>query len=328
MKLPKYAYFQRSNRSVRRGAPGRPHARLELRHRMLRGPARPLERRGAGALRLPAGGPLPSVPRFDAAPHHAVPDTAQELVGHLLELLRAEELRTDCYIRPLAFYADETIGVRLHDLTPAISMVAFPFGKYFDNDESGAHVTISSWKRINDNMIPPRGKIAGSYVNSALARSDAQRAGFDDAVTLNKDGHISEGSVANIFLVRHGEVITPPVTDDILEGITRLTFMTLMKEELGITPSSVRSIAPSWAWRKRRSSWAPGRRSSRSRAWTTGRSEGPARQTDHAASRSLLRGRSREEAEVPFLVRARLRSRRPGGRLTRPGLRMTGPPTN
>ncbi len=164
-----------------------------------------------------------------------LPDTPQELVGHMLELLRAEELRTDCYIRPLAFYADETIGVRLHDLTPAISMVAFPFGKYFDNDESGAHVTISSWQRINDNMIPPRGKIAGSYVNSALARSDAQRAGFDDAVTLNKDGHISEASVANIFLVRHGEVITPPVTDDILEGITRLTFMTLMKEELGIT---------------------------------------------------------------------------------------------
>ena len=163
-----------------------------------------------------------------------LPDTSEELVGHMLDLVRAEDLKTDCYIRPLAFYADETIGVRLHDLTPTISMVAFPFGKYFDNDE-GAHVTISSWKRIDDNMIPARGKIAGSYVNSALARSDAQRAGFDDAVTLNKDGHISEGSVANIFLVRHGDVITPPITDDILEGITRATFITLMKEELGIT---------------------------------------------------------------------------------------------
>ncbi len=145
-----------------------------------------------------------------------------------------EDLKTDCYIRPLAFYADETIGVRLHDLTPAISMVAFPFGKYFENDD-GAHVTISSWKRIEDNMIPARGKIAGSYVNSALVRSDAQRAGFDDAITLNKDGHISEASVANIFLVRHGEVVTPPVTDDILEGITRATFITLMKEEFDIT---------------------------------------------------------------------------------------------
>lgn len=163
-----------------------------------------------------------------------LPETIEDLLGHLNELLRAEELKTDCYIRPLAFYADETIGVRLHDLTPAVSMVAFPFGKYFDNDD-GAHVTISSWKRIDDNMIPARGKIAGSYVNSALARSDAQRAGFDDAITLNKDGHIAEGSVANLFLVRNGAVVTPPVTDDILEGITRSTFMTLLKEEMGIT---------------------------------------------------------------------------------------------
>ena len=163
-----------------------------------------------------------------------LPDTIEDLVGHMLELVRAEELKTDCYIRPLAFFADETIGVRLHDLTPAISMVAFPFGKYFDNDD-GAHVTISSWKRIDDNMIPARGKIAGSYVNSGLARSDAQRAGFDDAITLNKDGHISEGSVANFFMVRKGAIVTPPVTDDILEGITRATLMTLLKEELGLT---------------------------------------------------------------------------------------------
>jgi branched-chain amino acid aminotransferase len=162
-----------------------------------------------------------------------LPDTIEDLVGHLLELVRAEDLKTDCYIRPLAFYADESIGVRLHDLTPAISMVAFPFGKYFDNDD-GAHVTISSWKRIDDNMIPARGKIAGSYVNSGLARSDAQRAGFDDAITLNKDGHISEGSVANFFMVRKGAIVTPPVTDDILEGITRATLMTLVKEELGM----------------------------------------------------------------------------------------------
>jgi branched-chain amino acid aminotransferase len=163
-----------------------------------------------------------------------LPDSIEDLVGHMLELIRTEDLKTDCYIRPLAFFADETIGVRLHDLTPVVSMVAFPFGKYFDNDD-GAHVTISSWKRIDDNMIPARGKIAGSYVNSGLARSDAQRAGFDDAITLNKDGHISEGSVANLFMVRNGAIVTPPVTDDILEGITRATLMTLVKEEFGLT---------------------------------------------------------------------------------------------
>ena len=163
-----------------------------------------------------------------------LPDTIEDLVGHMLELLRTEDLKTDCYIRPLAFFADETIGVRLHDLTPVVSMVAFPFGKYFDNDD-GAHVTISSWKRIDDNMIPARGKIAGSYVNSGLARSDAQRSGFDDAITLNKDGHVSEGSVANFFMVRNGVIVTPPVTDDILEGITRATLMTLFREEMGLT---------------------------------------------------------------------------------------------
>jgi branched-chain amino acid aminotransferase len=163
-----------------------------------------------------------------------LPDTIEDLVGHMLELLRTEDLKTDCYIRPLAFFADETIGVRLHDLTPAVSMVAFPFGKYFDNDD-GAHVTISSWKRIDDNMIPARGKIAGSYVNSGLARSDAQRSGFDDAITLNKDGHVSEGSVANFFMVRNGVIVTPPVTDDILEGITRASLMTLFREEMGLT---------------------------------------------------------------------------------------------
>ena len=159
--------------------------------------------------------------------------TPENLLGHLRELLRAEELRTDCYIRPLAFLADETIGVRLHDLKPAVSIVAFPFGKYLDN-EDGAHVTVSSWRRIDDNMIPARGKIAGSYVNSALAKSDAQRAGFDDAIVLNQEGRISEGSVANIFLVRNGSVITPPVTDDILEGITRRTVIELLREELHV----------------------------------------------------------------------------------------------
>ena len=163
-----------------------------------------------------------------------LPDTIEDLVGHLLELVRAEDLKSDCYIRPLAFFADEAIGVRLHDLTPVISMVAIPFGKYFDNDD-GAHVTISSWKRIDDNMIPARGKIAGSYVNSGLARSDAQRSGFDDAITLNKDGHVSEGSVANFFMVRNGVIVTPPVTDDILEGITRASLMTLFQEEMGLT---------------------------------------------------------------------------------------------
>jgi branched-chain amino acid aminotransferase len=101
--------------------------------------------------------------------------------------------REDCYIRALAFYGDETLGVRLHGLTPEVSIVALPFGHFVQNDEN-AHACISSWQRISDNVLPARGKIAGGYVNSALAKSDAQLAGFDEALVLNDDGHVCEGS--------------------------------------------------------------------------------------------------------------------------------------
>jgi branched-chain amino acid aminotransferase len=130
--------------------------------------------------------------------------------------------------------------VRLHNLTPAVSIVAIPYGRYVDNDES-IHATISSWRRVDDTMIPPRGKIAGAYVNSAFAKTDAQRAGFDEAIVLNQDGHVSEASAANVFLVRRGTAITPPVTDNVLEGITRRSVIELLTKELGV-PVVERSI--------------------------------------------------------------------------------------
>lgn len=155
------------------------------------------------------------------------------LVNITLELLRAEGLRQDCYIRPLAYKSDETIGVRLHDLHDALTIFAVPFGRYVDNEE-GAHVTISSWRRVSDNTIPARGKITGAYVNSAFVKTDAQRAGYDEALVLNRDGHVAEGSAENLFMLRDGVVITPPVTDNVLEGITRRTIITLMRDELGM----------------------------------------------------------------------------------------------
>ena len=159
--------------------------------------------------------------------------TAAELTKALIDLLRQENYKTDAYIRPLAFYSDEIIGVRLHDLTPALAMVALPFGKYVEKDE-GSHVTFSSWRRVDDNMVPARGKITGAYINSAFAKTDAQIAGFDEAIILNQDGHICEGSAENIFVLRNGVVLTPPITDNILEGITRQTVMTLLREKLGL----------------------------------------------------------------------------------------------
>jgi branched-chain amino acid aminotransferase len=158
--------------------------------------------------------------------------TENELWEGLRSLLRHEELRTDCYIRPLAFYGDENLGVRLHDLHPEVAIVAFPFGRYIANEE-GAHVCVSSWQRVSDNVLPARGKIAGSYVNSALAKSDAQLAGFDEALVLNDGGHVCEGSAENVFVVREGVVATPPVSEDILEGVTRRTVMQLLREDLG-----------------------------------------------------------------------------------------------
>jgi branched-chain amino acid aminotransferase len=160
--------------------------------------------------------------------------TEESLSAALVELLRAELYREDCYARPLAFYGDESVGVRLHNLTPEVSIVAFPYGRYLENDES-LHLTISSWRRIDDNMIPARGKIAGAYVNSALVKTDAQRAGFDDAIVLTQDGHVSETSAANFFLLKNGVAVTPSITENVLEGITRRTVLELLGQELGLS---------------------------------------------------------------------------------------------
>jgi branched-chain amino acid aminotransferase len=157
--------------------------------------------------------------------------TPESLTQLTIDLLRADGYQQDVYIRPLAYKADETIGVRLHDLQDEITIFALPFGLYVQND-TNAHVTFSSWRRIDDNMIPARGKITGAYANSALIKTDAVKAGYDEALVLTQDGHLSEGSAMNVFLVREGLLVTPPVTDNILEGITRRTVIELARNEL------------------------------------------------------------------------------------------------
>jgi branched-chain amino acid aminotransferase len=159
--------------------------------------------------------------------------TPESLTQLTLELLRAEGYRCDVYIRPLIFKADEMIGVKLHDLKDELSIVAVAFERYVAND-TNAHVTVSSWRRVDDNMIPARGKVSGAYANSALIKTDAVQAGFDEALVLTQDGHVSEGSAMNVFMVRNGVLITPPITENILEGITRRTAIELAREELGI----------------------------------------------------------------------------------------------
>ncbi len=158
--------------------------------------------------------------------------TEAQLVDITLEVLRAEGHKEDVYIRPLAYISEEGIGVRLHDVPSALTLFAIPFGAYMT--EAGAHVTFSSWRRVDDNAIPPRGKISGAYVNSAFIKTDAHYGGYDEALVLNQDGHVAEGSAANFFMVRNGVVCTPPATDNSLEGITRRTVLQLLRDELKV----------------------------------------------------------------------------------------------
>lgn len=157
----------------------------------------------------------------------------ESLIQLTLDLLRTDNWRQDVYLRPTIYKADLGIGVRLHNLTDEFCMFVIAYEPYVKND-TNAHVTISSWRRIDDNVIPARGKIAGAYANSALIKTDANRAGFDEALVLDHNGHVSEGSAMNIFMVRDGVLITPPVTDNILEGITRRSIIELARKELGI----------------------------------------------------------------------------------------------
>jgi len=163
----------------------------------------------------------------------SLPYSVDELCNITIGLLHKEGFREDTYIRPLAYKADSGIGVRLHDLEDQFALFAMPFGKYIEKEE-GAKVGVSSWRRINDNAVPARAKITGAYINSALIKTDAVMNGFDEAIVLTQEGHVSEGSAENLFIVRDGRLVTSAVTEDILEGITRSTLIELAAKELGI----------------------------------------------------------------------------------------------
>jgi branched-chain amino acid aminotransferase len=161
-----------------------------------------------------------------------LPYSAEDLATLTCELVRRNDFRCDIYVRPLAYKNACQIGTKL---TPGsdYSMFAVPMKDYIATDRA-LNVCISSWRRIEDNSIPPRGKIAGSYVNSALAATEARDNGFDEAIVLNNDGHVAEGAAMNLFIVREGKLVTTPISANILEGITRTTIMRLAAEEWGL----------------------------------------------------------------------------------------------
>jgi branched-chain amino acid aminotransferase len=162
-----------------------------------------------------------------------LPYSVEELSQIVLEILRVNNYREDVYIRPLAFKSSEKIGVKLIDLEDGLTIFAVPFGSYFENEER-VRAIVSSWRRISDNAIPARAKCCGAYINSALSKTEALEAGVDECIVLNENGKVSEASAANIFIVRNGVVATPPVTANILEGITRNIVITLLQKEFGI----------------------------------------------------------------------------------------------
>ena len=162
-----------------------------------------------------------------------------ELERIVLETVRRNGFREDIYIRPSFYKSTKAIGVRLHHLDHELYVITSPFGNYIDI-EKGVRVMTSTWRRNADEALPARGKIVGGYVNMAFQKSEAELNGFDEALVMTPDGHASEASAANLFMVRDGVLITPPVSDDILEGVTRKAILTLA-HDMGI-PTEVRSV--------------------------------------------------------------------------------------
>jgi branched-chain amino acid aminotransferase len=165
--------------------------------------------------------------------------SVDELSGLILETVRRNGFREDVYIRPSFYKSTRAIGVRLHHLDNELYIITVPFGNYIDT-EKGVRVMSSTWRRNADEALPARGKIVGGYVNMAFQKSEAELNGFDEAIVLTADGHVNEASAANLFVVRDGVVLTPPVSDDILEGVTRKAIFELLTAAK--IPFEVRSI--------------------------------------------------------------------------------------
>ncbi len=164
--------------------------------------------------------------------HIALPHDEDDMSAITVEAVRRTGYRENVYCRPVAYKSSEFIGVKLHDLEAdwlVIATVLPPFAT-----TGGLRCCTSSWTRLNDSQIPTLGKICGGYVNGALAKTEAQLAGFDDGIMLTQEGHVSEGAVTNTFIVLNGRLITPPSSDGILMGITRDTVMQLARNELGL----------------------------------------------------------------------------------------------
>lgn len=168
-----------------------------------------------------------------------LPGTRSELAGAIVELLRRNEMRGDVYVRPIVFANSNELSPLLDPDTSETAIFCMPMGRYLSAEP--IDVCVSSWRRVAENAIPARAKATAGYLNSALARREAVDDGYTEAILLTDEGHVSEGSAEHVFIVRDGQLISPPSTADNLDGITRHSLITLAREDLDI-PFQERTI--------------------------------------------------------------------------------------
>ena len=158
--------------------------------------------------------------------------TPAKLKDIVVELLRKNDVHHDVYVRPLVFSGSTELSPVLRAEDSALAVYCLPLKRYIDKEAT--NVCVSSWRRVADNAIPARAKPTAAYLNSALARREAVDNGFDEAIFLTERGTVSEGSAEHVFIVKNGALVSPPSTEDNLDGITRRTLMTLATEDLGL----------------------------------------------------------------------------------------------
>lgn len=157
----------------------------------------------------------------------------------IIDLIKKNNIKEDVYIRPIVYASSTEIVPTLEGAKPDLAIYMISFGHYMDKG-GGLDLKVSKWVRVDDDMIPTKAKCTGLYVNSALAKSEAVRAGFDEAVMLNRDGSVSEASSSNLFGIKNGVLITPPLSTNNLDGVTRRSIIELAKKELKLKVKEVR----------------------------------------------------------------------------------------
>ncbi len=161
------------------------------------------------------------------------PHTVEEYCKITVDLMKKNNYREDAYMRPTLYKSAQKVGPGLFDNPDSFMIISNKMGDYIDTSK-GLSVCVSSWRRNSDNAIPPRAKVAGGYANAALIKTDAHNAGFDDAIVLDEQGKVTEGSAMNLFIIQNGKLVTTMKTDDILVGVTRNTIIELAKDVLGL----------------------------------------------------------------------------------------------